>query len=123
MKYAPIVLLASILIISGCTTKPTTDSTLQIKSKELPQWISGGTATCKPEVTEGKPPYSFSIGDRTSLPSGFNMGPDGTIGGGGTLAPGSSKSVSQPFMFVVIDSAGNTANLIHHSHHNGNYDI
>ena len=47
----------------------------------------GGTATYKPEVTGGKPPYNFSIGDGTSLPSGFNMGPDGTIGGGGTPAP------------------------------------
>jgi hypothetical protein len=27
----------------------------------------------------GKPPYSFSIGEGTSLLSGFNMGPDGTI--------------------------------------------
>ncbi|VVB86092.1 Uncharacterised protein [uncultured archaeon] len=111
MKNACIVLLASILIISGCTTKTTTDSTLQINSKELPQWISGGTATYKPEVTGGKPPYSFSIGEGTSLPSGFNMGPDGTIGGGGTLAPGSSKSISQPFTFVVTDSAGNTAKI------------
>ncbi len=68
-----------------------------------------GTATYKPEVTGGKPPYSFSIGEGTSLPSGFNMGPDGTIGGGGALAPGSSKSISQPFTFVVTDSAGNTA--------------
>ncbi len=111
MKYVYVVLLASILIVSGCTTGTTTDGTLEIKSKELPQWISGGTATYKPEVTGGKPPYTFSIGDGTSLPTGFNMGPDGTIGGGGILAPGSSKSVSPPFMFVVKDSAGNTAKL------------
>jgi hypothetical protein len=110
MKYIYIVLLASILILSGCTGTAT-DGTLQIKAKELPQWISGGTATFKPEVTGGKPPYNFSIGDGTSLPTGFNMGPDGTIGGGGTLAPGSSKSISQPFMFVVTDSAGKTAKI------------
>lgn len=94
MKYAYIALLASILIISGCTTKTTTDSTLQIKTKELPQWIFGETAIYKPEVTGGKPPYSFSIGDGTSLPSGFNIESDGTIGGGSTLAPGFSKSIS-----------------------------
>lgn len=104
-------LLLFVVLISGCTTGTTTGETLQIKTKELPQWISEETATYKPEVVGGKPDYRFSIGEGTSLPQGFNLGPDGTIGGSGTLAPGSSKSVSPPFTFVVTDSAGNTAKI------------
>ncbi|SNQ62160.1 hypothetical protein MNV_60041 [Candidatus Methanoperedens nitroreducens] len=50
-------------------------------------------------MTGGNPPYKFSIAAGTSLPSGFNMGPDGTIGGSGTLAPGLSKSIIKVLRF------------------------
>ena len=80
---------------------------LQINTKELPVWQAPGSATYKLDVAGGVPPYSFSIAG--SLPEGFNIGPDGTIGGLARLPEGTSKSDSPPFTVIVKDSAGNEA--------------
>lgn len=89
---------------SGQTQVHTAD--LQIVTRELPNWQSGGTATYRVEVSGGVPPYGFKI--EGSLPQGFNLGPAGTIGGGGTLPSGTSKQTFPPFILVVTDSKGTT---------------
>lgn len=62
-------------------------------------------------ATGGTPPYSFSLGTNSRLPSGLLLSPAGTIFGSvsSTLAPG-----TYPFIVQVTDSAApaNTASLL-----------
>ena len=85
------------------------NTALQINTKELPIWKAPGAATYKLDVTGGVPPYSFSLAPGSQFPQGFNLGPDGTIGGLARLPEGTSKSESPPFTIMVKDSAGNEA--------------
>ena len=104
-----------IIMISLVACQPTVpeaknaqqNGALQINTKELPVWKAPGAATYKLDVTGGVPPYSFSLGSQ--MPQGFNLGPDGTIGGMTRLPEGTSKSDSPPFTIIVKDSAGNEA--------------
>ncbi|MEK6886949.1 MAG: hypothetical protein AABW88_03885 [Nanoarchaeota archaeon] len=100
-------LVIAFLLISCTQQQVKTDGSLQINTKELPNWLSGGTATFKILVTGGTPPYAFSLSG--NLPNGFNLGPDGTIGGGGSLPAGTSKKTFPPFILVVTDSKGDKA--------------
>ena len=87
----------------------TNNSPLQINTRELPIWKAPGSATYKLDITGGVPPYSFSLAPGSQFPQGFNLGPDGTIGGLARLPDGTSKSESPPFTVIVKDSAGNEA--------------
>ncbi|MBI1973198.1 hypothetical protein HYS54_00140 [Candidatus Micrarchaeota archaeon] len=103
--------LFAIVLLTGCTTNSgggtngTTGGPLRITTTALPEWEAPGAATYKIDVAGGVPPYSFELSG--ALPEGFNLGPDGTIGGLARLNPGSSRSVSPPFTVVVRDGAGN----------------
>ena len=106
------VIIGILILLTGCTTEQSGMSNpasaigpLQINTKELPTWEAPGSATYKLEVIGGVPPYSFS----GALPSGFNIGPDGTIGGMARLPEGTSHSESPPFTITVTDSEGTTA--------------
>lgn len=97
-----VVLVAVSLFVVACGGQDTAGGALRIRTTELPQWEAPGAATYKLDVVGGVPPYSFS----GTLPQGFNIGPDGTIGGMARLPPGTSKSESPPFTITVTDSAG-----------------
>ena len=112
MKRGVPVFIALLILIVACTPpQPVTPvkpgSALQIRTTVLPQWEAPGSATYKLDVVGGTPPYSFS----GALPSGFNIGPDGTIGGLARLSEGTSHSESPPFTITVTDSAGATAQV------------
>ncbi|MBI4144852.1 hypothetical protein HY493_01440 [Candidatus Woesearchaeota archaeon] len=102
-----VVLVAALVFIAACGGQGATGGALQIRTTELPQWEAPGAATYKLDVVGGVPPYTFS----GTLPDGFNLGPDGTIGGMARLSPGTSKSESPPFTITVTDSAGAQAQV------------
>jgi hypothetical protein len=106
MKYIFALLVLSFML-TACAQTATNNNGLQIKTKVLPNWESGKRATYKVEVAGGVPPYQFRIDG--SLPEGFALGPDGTIGESGVLPPGTSRYTYPPFSLVVTDSKGNTA--------------
>ena len=98
---------AFIILLTACAQQGTVGGSLQIQTKQLPNWVSGSPSTFKVSVTGGTPPYSFKISG--SLPPGFNFGPDGTIGGTGSLPPGTSKKTYPTFTITVTDSKGDSA--------------
>ena len=113
-KRFMIVLVGLILFITACAVNQPEkklaagqegNAALQITTKELPAWEAPGSATYKLDIVGGVPPYSFS----GALPSGFNIGPDGTIGGMARLPEGTSHSEYPPFTITVTDSEGTTA--------------
>lgn len=110
------IIIAMLILLTACATQQKNASStasaagsLQITTKELPIWEAPGSATYKLEIAGGAPPYSFLLAPGSQLPEGFNIGPDGTIGGLARLTPGTSNSVSPPFTIIVTDSAGATA--------------
>lgn len=106
------VIIGILILLTACTTEQSSVSSpaspsgpLQIRTQQLPIWEAPGSATYKLDIAGGVPPYSFSA---SALPQGFNIGPDGTIGGMARLPEGTSHSESPPFTIIVTDSAGTT---------------
>lgn len=102
-----------LILITACTEEGVNNPTsagglLQIRTQQLPIWEAPGSATYKLEITGGVPPYSFSLAPGSQLPQGFNIGPDGTVGGMARLLEGTSQLESPPFTIVVTDSVGTT---------------
>ena len=105
MRFVVTLLVGLLVFVTACSSGGgAAGGQLRILTTALPEWEAPGAATYKLEVAGGTPPYQFA----GAPPQGFNIGPDGTIGGLARLPEGSSRSESAPFIVTVTDSKGAT---------------
>lgn len=107
MRYITWIFLVSMIIfLSGCSGTNIEQNPLIFKTESLPIWIENSFGSFQIEAEGGTPPYNYGLADNNVLPQGFTLTTQGVISGMGGLNPGTSKSISVPFVVIVTD-AGN----------------